>query len=156
MGFHEAAIGRFRRAYELHKEAGSGCAAAACLRRAAETGLLMSEPNFELAAKGFEEVGRLMITNEITAFGADSNFANSIYCLLASGMGSTAKQKLEEFVKLDSHFATSVEGVGARVLLETFSGGNRNQTRDRVEGLREVCVMPSWRSALLDKVVDRL
>ena len=156
MGFHEAAVGKFRRAYELCKESGAFSAAAVCLRQAAEAGLMLPVPDYELAAKGFEEAGLLMLKNDVTAFGAATCFTNSVFCLLAAGRATTAADKLEEFKKLDKRFDGSLDGTGCRVLVETFRGGNRNKTRDCVEGFKEVAVVPAWRSGLLDKVVDRL
>jgi Soluble NSF attachment protein, SNAP len=156
MGFHEAAVGKFRRAYELSKENGALAAAASCLRAAAEAGVLLPVPDYDLVAKGFEEAGHLMLKNEITAFGAASSFANSLFCLLAAGRASTSIDKFEEFKKADARFFDSIDGVGARVIIEAFRNGNRNQTRDRVEGFKEVATVPVWRASLLDKIVDRL
>uniref|UniRef100_A0A6C0KV05 Uncharacterized protein n=1 Tax=viral metagenome TaxID=1070528 RepID=A0A6C0KV05_9ZZZZ len=156
MGFHEAAVGKFRRAYELTKENGALAAAASCLRAAAEAGVLLPVPDYDLVAKGFEEAGHLMLKNDITAFGAASSFANSLFCLLAAGRASTSIDKFEEFKKADARFFDSIDGVGARVIIEAFRNGNRNQTRDRVEGFKDVASVPGWRASLLDKIVDRL
>lgn len=156
MGFPEAAVAKFRRAYELYKESGAMASAASNLRQAMEAGLTAKDPNFELAAKGFEEVGQLYLQCEITSGSAGAPFANSIYCLLASGKTSTAKDKFTEFSKLDSDFTTDVEGVAARVVLESFSNGNKNMTRDRFEALKEVVDVEPWRKVIFDAVHARL
>lgn len=117
---------------------------------------MLPVPDYELAAKGFEEAGLLMMKNDITAFGADTFFANSVFCLLAAGRATTAAEKLEEFKRLDKRFESTLDGVGCRVLVETFRGGNRNKTRDCVEGFKEVVVVAGWRSGLLDRIVERL
>ena len=157
MGFHEGAIAKFRRAYELHKEGGSTCAAAAALRQAAEAGLMGAAPDYELAATGFEEAGRLMVANDITTFVAPTCFANSIFCLLAAGRGKTAMSKLENFEQLDISFVTCLEGTAARKIATCFTGGGKAETRECVEGFKYAdSAMPVWRIGLLDKIVDRL
>jgi len=157
MGFHEGAVAKFRRAYELYKESGSTCAAAAALAAAAETGLMMPVPNYELAATGFEEAGRLLVANEITAFVAPTCFANSLFCLLAAGRGKTAMAKLEEFVGLDAAFVNVLEGVATRKIVTCFTGGGKAETRDCVEGFKYAnSGMSAWRTGLLDAIVARL
>jgi len=156
MGFHEAACVKYKRAYELLKEAGSTAAAARALRSAAETGLLMAAPDYELAAKAFEEVGRLNIEHVVTGRNASAAFANVVFCLLASGRGTTAREKYEEFKKVHSSFDTDIDGLAANAIIEAYASGNRNQTRDRVEGFKDVVVVATWRETLLDKVIERL
>ena len=157
MGLHEAAASKFKRAYDLYKESGSTCAAGAALAAAAEAGLMMSTPNYELAATGFEEAGRLLAGNEITAFVAPACFTNSLFCLLATGRGKTAYSKLEEFEQIDIAFVTILEGTAARKIVTCFTGGGKAETRDCVEGFKYAeSGMPAWRTALLDAIVARL
>ena len=97
-GFYEAAVGKFKRSYELYKESGAHSSAGRSLRLAAEAGLQMAAPDYELAATAFEEVATLYLTNEITAFAAAGvAFSNALLCLLAAGRIATAKGKLVEF-----------------------------------------------------------
>ena len=147
MGFHEAAVAKYRRAYDLYKEGGEMASAARALRLAAEAGL---------AAKGFEEVARLYAKTDLTVCAMDANLANSIYCLLAAGRTATSKEKLEEFKKLSSTFDSSIEGIACNSILQAFQTGNRNMTRDRVDGFKDVHTVPLWRQKLLDKVLERL
>ena len=156
MGFPEAAALKFRRAYELHRENGLLASAASCLRQALEASLTGKEFNYELTAKGFEEVGLLYLKSEITVGAAASNFANSVYCLIAAGRVTTAKEKFSDFCKLDKEFAEDEEGVAARVILESFSNGNKNLTRDNFEGLKEVVEVSAWRQVLFTGVLTRL
>ena len=153
MGFHDAAVVKYRRAYELYKEIGDTASSARALRLAAETGL---NTDCELAAKAFEEVARLYLKNPITAIASDANFANSIYCLLASGRVASSKEKIEEYTTLDSNFVTSYEGIACATILQTFQTGNRNATRDCIEGFKDVKTIPAWRQKLLDRVLERL
>ena len=153
MGFNEAAVTKYRRAYELYKESGEMASSARALRFAAEAGLLS---DMELASKGFEEVAKLYLKTDITASAADANFANSIYCLLASGKMASAKDKLEDFKKASVGFVSSAEGIACNSIFQVFQTGNRNMTRDRIEGFKDVYVVPIWRQKLLDKVLDRL
>jgi len=153
MGFYEAAVVKYRKAYELFKESSEMASAARALRLAAETGL---NSDLELAAKGFEEVGLLYLKTDITVCAADANFANAIYCMLASGKTSSSKDKVDEFKKVSSTFCSSIEGIACNSILQAFQTGNRNITRDRVEGFKDVHVVPLWRQKLLDKVLERL
>jgi len=153
MGFHDAAVVKYRRAYELFKEIGDLSSSARALRLAAETGL---NTDCELAAKAFEEVAKLYLTNPITTIAADANFANSIYCLLASGRVATSKEKLEEYKTMLASFVTSHEGVACSCILQSFQTGNRNATRDSIEGFKDVKTVPAWRQKLLDRVLERL
>jgi hypothetical protein len=153
MGFHEAAVTKYRRAYDLYKESGETASAARALRLAAETGLAS---DLELAAKGFEEVGCLYAKTDITVCAVDAHLANSIYCLLAAGRTSSSKVKVEEFKKLSSTFDSSIEGIACNSILQSFQTGNRNMTRDRIDGFKDVHNVPIWRSKLLDKVIERL
>jgi hypothetical protein len=118
---------------------------------------MMPVPNYELAATGFEEAGRLLAANEITAFVAPACFANSLFCLLAAGRGKTAYAKLEEFEQVDISFVTILEGTAARKIVSCFTGGGKAETRDCVEGFKyAVSGMPAWRTALLDAIAARL
>jgi hypothetical protein len=118
---------------------------------------MMPAPNYELAAAGFEEAGRLLAANEITAFVAPACFANSLFCLLAAGRGKTAYAKLEEFEQIDISFVTILEGVAARKIVTCFTGGGKAETRDCVEGFKYAnSGMPAWRTALLDAIAARL
>lgn len=153
MGFHDAAVVKYRRAYELFKESGDNASSARALRLAAETGL---QTDCELAAKAFEEVARLYLKNPITAVAAPANFANSIYCLLASGRTTTSKEKLEEFKTLDPSFVNRFDGIACHAILAAFQTGNRNSTRDCIEGFKDVKSPPVWRQKLLDRLLDRL
>jgi len=157
MGFHEPAIVKYRRAYELHKESGANWAAARALRLAAETGLLMPKPDYELGAKAFEEVAELCADNELGVWIARPAYMYSILCLLAAGRIKTAKGKLEEFGKKDAAFMTGVDGITAKVVLETFDAGNKNHLRDRIEGIKDIwgAVVP-WKTNLLEAVVERI
>lgn len=153
MGLNEAAVNKYRKAYELYKESGELASSARALRLAAETGLNV---DLELAAKAFEEVGQLYLKTDITCFIADANFANSLYCLLSAGKTSTSKDKLEEFKKISNTFSSSLEGIACQSILAVFQTGNKNLTRDRIEGFKDVGVMPLWREKLLSRVLDRL
>jgi hypothetical protein len=155
MGFHEAAMAKYKRAYELYKEAGSYACAAKALRLAAETGLETPEPDFELASKAFEQVGALYMKSDITKVAAISNYANAVYCFLVVGKGSTAKTKYDEYKQLCG-LDDSLEWVGVKSILESFQNGNKNSTQDRVEGFKDVSNAPLWRQKLLDRVVERL
>jgi hypothetical protein len=118
---------------------------------------MMPVPNYELAATGFEEAGRLLVANEITAFVAPTCFANSLFCLLAAGRGKTAMAKLEEFVGLDAAFVNVLEGVATRKIVTCFTGGGKAETRDCVEGFKYAnSGMSAWRTGLLDAIVARL
>ena len=112
--------------------------------------------DLELAAKAFEEVGRLYLKTDITVSAADANFANSIYCLLSAGKTTSSKEKLDEFVGCSERFAASLEGIACASILTVFQSGNRNMTRDRIEGFKDVVAIPLWREKLLQRVVDRL
>jgi len=157
MGFHDAACVKYKRAYELFKESGATASAARALRLAAETGLQnVANPDFELAAKAFEEVGKLNLDNVVTATLAPSAFANAIFCLLASGRAATAREQFTEFKKLCVALEGDINGLAVEIIMDAYTNGNRNQTRNRVEGFKDACVMPQWREMLLDKVVERL
>lgn len=157
MGFHDAAVGKYRRAYDLLKESGLGAGAARALRLAAETGLLSSGPDYDLAARAFEEVGVLSLKNELTAFSAASAFANAVFCMLAGGRATTAREKFEEFKTLDARFETHYEGVAVKVLLEVFALGNKNQMRDLCLSYREATAAgTAWREALFKRILERL
>jgi len=153
MGFNDAAVVKYRRAYELYKEIGDNASSARALRLAAETGF---QTDSELAAKAFEEVGRLYLKSQITSISSPSNFANSIYCLLVSGRTTSAKEKLEEFRGLDEAFANSYEGIACICIINAFQTGNRNATRDCIEGFKDVKSPLPWRVKLLDRVLERL
>lgn len=157
-GFYEAAIAKYRRSYDLYKESGAMSSAGRSLRMAAEVGLQMTTApvDYELAATAFEEVGILYLSNEITAFSSKVAFANSIYCLLAAGRIATAKGKFTEFTSKDSRFESSLDGVAAKAIMEAYQNGNKNVALDRVDAFRDVENLPGWRSALLDKIIDRL
>lgn len=157
-GFHEAAIAKYRRSYDLYKESGAMSSAGRSLRLAAEAGLQMTvvPPDYELASAAFEEVGVLYLTNEITAFASKTAFANSIFCLLAAGRIATAKGKFAEFVVKDSRLESSLEGTAAKTILEAYQNGNRSQALDRVDAFKDVEAIPLWRAALLDKIIERL
>lgn len=156
-GFYEAAVGKFKRSYELYKESGAHSSAGRSLRLAAEAGLQMAAPDYELAATAFEEVATLYLMNEITAFGfASIAFSNALFCLLAAGRIATAKGKLVEFSGKLSTLEGSIDGLAAKTILEAYQNGNRSQCLDRVLAFKDVLAMPVWRSALLDKIVDRL
>jgi len=157
MGFHDAACVKYRRAYELFKEAGATASAAKALRLAAETGLQnVKSPDYELAAKAFEEVAKLNMENVVTATLAPSAFSNAIFCLLAGGRTTTAREQFEEFKKLCAPLATDINGLAVETIIEAFSNGNRNQTRNRVDGFKDASSMPVWRETLLDRVVERI
>lgn len=153
MGLNEAAVTKYRKAYELYRESGEIACSARALRLAAEAGL---QVDLELAAKAFEEVGRLYLKTDITVSAADANFANSIYCLLSAGKTTSSKEKLDEFVGCSERFAASLEGIACASILTVFQSGNRNMTRDRIEGFKDVVAIPLWREKLLQRVVDRL
>lgn len=156
-GFYEAAVGKFKRSYELYKESGACSSAGRSLRLAAEAGLQMAAPDYELAATAFEEVGVLYLTNEITAFSAASvAFSNTLLCLLAAGRIATAKGKLADFAAKLGTFESSIDGLAAKTIMEAYQNGNRSQCLDRVLAFKDCLVMPGWRSLLLDKIVDRL
>lgn len=156
-GFYEAAIAKYRRSYDLYKESGAMSSAGRSLRLAAEAGLQMTTGvDYELAATAFEEVATLYLTNEITAFGAGTAFANSIFCLLAAGRIATAKGKMTDFVAKDSRFETSINGIAAKSILEAYANGNRSQALDRIDAFKDMEVVPAWRSVLLDKILERL
>jgi hypothetical protein len=157
MGFHEPAIIKYRRAYELHKESGANWAAARALRLAAETGLLAPKPDYELGAKAFEEVAELCADNELGVWAARPAYMFSILCLLAAGRIKTAKGKLEEFGKKDAGFLSGLDGITAKVVLETFDAGNKNHLRDRIEGIKDIWgVVVPWKANLLEAVVERI
>ena len=153
MGFIDAAVVKYRRAYELFKEIGDNASSARALRLAAETGL---DTDCELAAKAFEEVARIYLKNPITSISSAPNFANSIYCLIASGRTTSAKEKIEEFRGLDDSFANSYEGLACKCILNSFQTGNRNSTRDCIEGFKDVKSPLPWRVKLLDRIMERL
>lgn len=153
MGFSEPAIAKYRKAYELYKESGEVNCSARALRNAAEIGLNV---DLELAAKAFEEVGFLYNKSDITVCGSYSNFSNAIYCLLACGRTATATEKLEEFGKACVKYGDSDEGIACKSILESFKNGNRNITKDKVEGFKDVFNVAAWRVKLLEKVVERL
>jgi hypothetical protein len=155
MNFHEAAMTKYKRAYELYNEQGSFACAARALRLAAEAGLETAEPDFELAAKAFEEVGNLYMKSDLTKVAADGNFANAVYCMLVLGRGASAKSKYDEFKQVSS-LADSNEWIAVKCILESYQNGNKNATRDRIEGFKDVSNAPVWRQKLLDRVVDRL
>lgn len=155
-GFIEAAVAKYKRSYDLYKEAGSFSSAGKSLRLAAEVGLQTPIPDYELAATAFEEVGTLYLKNKITVFSVKSAYANSIFCLLAAGRIATAKGKYTDFVNLDSQFESSIEGVASKAILEAYQNGNRNQALDCVEAFKDVQPLPQWRSSLLGKIVERL
>ena len=160
MGFHDAAVVKYRRAYDLLKESGALAGAARALRLAAETGLLGAAADYDLAARAFEEVGVLSLKNELTAFSAASAFANAVFCMLAGGRATTAREKFEEFKGLDSRFAAHYEGVAVKVLLEVFALGNKNQMRDLCLSYREAAGTgtgtAAWREALFKRILERL
>jgi len=157
MGFHDAAVVKYRRAYELLKEAGALAGAAQALRLAAETGLLAATPDYDLAAKAFEEVGQLYLKNELTAFSAAVAFANAVFCLLAAGRAATARERFEDFKKLDGRLETGCDGVAVKVILEAFVLGNKNQVKDLGLSYREVVTTwPAWRSAIFKRIIERL
>jgi len=153
MGFNDAAVTKYRKAYDLYKESGELASAARALRLAAELGL---NTDLELAAKGFEEVATLYSKTDITVFAVDANLANAIYCLLAAGRTSSSKEKLDTFKTTSGTWASSVEGVACTCILTSFQTGNRNATRDRIEGFKDVHNLAGWRVKLLDKVLERL
>jgi len=155
MNFNEAAMAKYKRAYELYKEQGANSCAARALRLAAEAGLEIPEPDFELASKAFEEVANLYMKSDLTKVGADSNYANAVYCMLILGRGSTAKSKYDEYKQL-SGLVDSNEWIALKCILESFQNGNKNLTRDNIEGFKDVSNAPLWRQKLLDKVVERL
>ena len=155
-GFHEAAVAKYRRSYDLYKESGAPASAGRSLRMAVEAGILMEKPDYELAATAFEEVATLYLTNEITALTAHVALANSIFCLLAAGFLATAKGKYAEFVKKDVKFENSADGIAARVIMEAYQNGNRNQALDRIDSFKDLQNMPLWKATLLDKIVARL
>lgn len=155
-GFYEGAIAKFKRAHDLYKEVDSLSSAGRALRLAAEAGLQMSQPDYELAAKAFEEVGLLYLSNKITAFSVKVAFVNSIFCLLAAGRVSSAKTKYAEFISKDSTFESSLEGVASQAILEACVNGHRVQATDRVEAFKEVRSLPTWLIILLNKIVERL
>lgn len=153
MGFSEPAIAKYRKAYELYKENGEISCSARALRNAAEIGLNV---DLELASKAFEEVANLYSSCDVTVAGSYANFSNSIYCLLACGRTATAKEKMEAFVKTCAKYENSDEGVACKSILESFKGGNRSSTKDKIEGFKDVFNLPTWRQKLLDRVLDRL
>ena len=157
-GFHEAAIAKYRRSYDLYYESGAMSSAGRSLRLAVEAGLQMTvpAPDYELAAAAFEEVAILYLTNEITAFASKTAFANSIFCLLAAGRIATAKGKYADYVTKDSRFESSLEGISAKTIIEAYQNGNRSQALDRVDAFKDVENLPQWRANLLDKIIDRL
>jgi len=157
MGFHDAAVLKYRRAYELLKESGALAGAARALRLAAEAGLLAPAPDFDLAAKAFEEVGQLYLKNELTAFSAGVALANGVFCLIASGRAATAREKFEEFKRLDTRLETGSNGVAVKVILEAFVLGNKNQVKDLGLSYREVVSSwPAWREAIFKRIIERL
>jgi len=155
-GFYEGAVIKFKRAHDLYKEVDSFSSAGRALRLSAEAGLQTAEPDYELAAKAFEEVGLLYLTNSITTFSVKSAFARAIFCLLASGRVSSAKAKYAEFIVKDSTFESSLEGVASQAILDACVNGHRNQATDRIEAFKEVQPAPLWLSVLLNKIVERL
>jgi len=155
MNFHEAAMTKYKRAYELYKESGSYACAARALRYATESGLEMAEPDFELASKAFEEVACLYMKSDLTKVAADANYANAVYCMLVLGRGSTAKSKYDEYKQVSS-LADSHEWIAVKCILESFQSGNKNLTRDNVEGFKDVGNAPLWRKKLLDRIVERI
>jgi tetratricopeptide (TPR) repeat protein len=157
MGFHDAAVVKYRRAYELLKESGALAGAARALRLAAEAGLLGAAPDFDLAAKAFEEVGLLYLKNELTAFSAAAALANAVFCLLAAGRAATASEKFDEFKKLDGRLESGCDGVATKVILEAFTLGNKNQVKDLGLSYREVVASwPPWREAVFKRIIERL
>jgi tetratricopeptide (TPR) repeat protein len=157
MGFYEPAVLKYRRAYDLLKEAESKASAARCLRLAAEAGLHAPAPDFELAAKAFEEVGRLNLENELTAFSATGAFANAVFALMAAGRGTTAREKFDEFKGLDLRLEGQLDGVAAKMILATYVAGNKNQTKDLYLSFREAApVWPVWREAIFKRILERL
>ena len=153
MGFSEPAIAKYRKAYELYKESGEVNCSARALRNAAEIGLNV---NLELASKAFEEVATLYNGCDVTKQGAWANYSNCVYCLLACGRTSTAKEKLDGFFAADSNYEASAEGSACKSIVDSFKAGNRNSTKDKIEGFKDVFVVPVWRQKLLDKVVERI
>jgi hypothetical protein len=155
MNFHEAAMTKYKRVYELYKEQGAYACAAKALRLAAESGLETTQPDFELATKAFEEVAMLYMKSDLTKVAADANFANAIYCLLILGKGNSAKSKYDEY-KQAYDSLDSYEMLAAKCILESFQSGNKNITRDLIEGFKDISIAPLWRQKLLDRVVERL
>lgn len=155
-GFHAAAITKYKRSYDLYKEAGLMASAGKSLSLAAETGLQMVNPDYELAATAFEEVGTLYLLSEITAIVAKYSFANAIFCLLAAGRIATAKGKYTDFVAKDTRFAASLEGVASKAIIDAYQNGNKSQALDRVDSYKDIKTIPVWRSSLLDAIVNRL
>jgi tetratricopeptide (TPR) repeat protein len=155
-GFYEAAVAKYKRSYDLYKESGAHASAGRSLRLAAETGLIVPTPDYELAATAFEEVGTLYLMNEITAFLAKTAHANAILSLLAAGRIATAKGKYAEFIKKDKNFEPSLDGVAAKSIMEAYQNGNRNQAVDRIDAFKDIEIMPTWRETLLNKIIDRL
>ena len=153
MGFNDAAVAKYRKAYDLYKESGEMASAARALRMAAELGLTT---DLELAAKGFEEVAALYSKTDITVVAVDANLANAIYCLLAAGRTSSSKEKLEAFKTTSSTWTSSLEGIACTSIFTSFQTGNRNSTRDRIEGFKDVHSVTGWRAKLFDKVLERL
>jgi tetratricopeptide (TPR) repeat protein len=153
MGFSEPAIAKYRKAYELYKENGEISCSARALRNAAEIGLNV---DLELASKAFEEVANLYTSCDVTISGSYANYSNSIYCLLACGRAATAKEKIEYFAKACTKYENSDEGIACKSILESFRGGNRCATKDKIEGFKDVFNLPAWRQKLLQKVLDRL
>lgn len=157
MGFHDAAVVKYRRAYELLKEAGATAGAARALRLAAEAGLLAAAPDFDLAAKAFEEVGLLYSKNELTAFSSGTALANAVFCLLAAGRSTTAREKFDEFKQAVGSLEGSCDGVAVKVILEAFVLGNKNQVKDLTLSYREVVASwPPWKEAIFKRIIERL
>lgn len=153
MGFSEPAIAKYRKAYELYKESGEHNCSARALRNAAEIGLSV---DLELAAKAFEEVAIIYIGCDVTKPGAFANYSNCVYCLLACGRVASAKEKLDGFFIASGSYEKSDEGIACKSILESFQQGNRNATKNKVEGFKDVFAVLGWRQRLLDKVVDRV
>ena len=156
MRFYDAAVKKYRRAYELLKEAGSKASAARALRLAAETGLQDAVADYELAAQAFEEVGLLYLDNPLTALSAPQAFANAVFCLLAAGRGKTAAAKVEEFGKLEK-LKWGDEGIAVACILESYNAGHRNQTKDLALCYCErLGASVKWRDAVFKRIVERL
>lgn len=153
MGFSEPAIAKYRKAYELYKESGEVNCSARALRNAAEIGLNV---DLELASKAFEEVATIYNSCDVTKPGALPNYSNCVYCLLACGRTSTAKEKLDGFFSANVMYEKSDEGAACKSIVESFKSGNRNATKDKIEGFKDVFVVPAWRQKLLDRVVERI
>ena len=155
-GFHAGAVLKYRRSYDLYKEAGTLALAGRSLRLAIEAGLMMPNPDYELAATAFEEVGTLYLSNEISALMVSEAFANSIFCLLAAGRIATAKGKLTDYGTKDTRFTINSPGIAAACILNSYAAGNRSHLSERVESYKDISVLPEWKVTLLEKIVERL